>query len=155
MAVLSMPKMATATAMMANQKTGVCLVSTMPAMRSVAVPRSWPGPMTGGLTPFGGSTSISSTSLGIGLRLLLRGLKLRVRVPHRRNIGGARARVQLGQKLVVPLIGLELGDATARIVDVAEGDGAGRTNLLAGSEDVAILDLAVFFFGGDARGIDA
>ena len=56
--------MATATATMANQKMGVCLLSTMPPMRSVTVVSVWPGPITGGLTPFGGNTSISSSILG-------------------------------------------------------------------------------------------
>src|SRR5215471_11935422 len=111
-----MPKMATATAMIANQKTGVCLVRTMPAMRSVAVPRSWPGPMTGGLTPFGGNTSISSIAI---LFRLLRGLELRVRVSHRRNIGSTRARVQFGQERVVAQIGFELRDAAVGVILVA------------------------------------
>src|SRR6476660_8182687 len=69
-----MPNSAAATATIATQKMGVCLVSTIPAMRSVMVPKVWPGPMIGGLTPLGGSMSgeaISyafSGSLGLGFR---------------------------------------------------------------------------------------
>src|SRR5262249_37185361 len=33
-------------------------LSTMPAIRSVTVPKVWPGPIIGGLTPLGGRTSI-------------------------------------------------------------------------------------------------
>src|SRR6266481_3512583 len=54
-----MPKIITDRPTTRNQNTGVCLVSTTPASRSGRVPRVWPGPMMGGLTPFGGSWSIS------------------------------------------------------------------------------------------------
>src|SRR3954452_16865877 len=64
-------------ATIATQKIGVCLVSTMPAMRSVIVPKVWPGPMMGGLTPLGGrmsgaaicyAFSVPDASLGLGFR---------------------------------------------------------------------------------------
>src|SRR5215472_17023978 len=153
-AVFSIPKRDTATAKMANQKIGVCLVSTMPAMRSVAVPRSYPGPITGGLTPFGGSTPTSSTIGAIEL-CLLRGLEFRVRIPHRRNVGGARARIQLSQQLVIPLLGFELRNAAVGIIDVAEDNGFGGANLLARGQDVAVFDIRIRLFGGDTRGVDA
>src|SRR3954462_5746846 len=72
-----MPKSAAATATTNTQKIGVCLVSTIPAMRSVMVPKVWPGPMMGGLTPLGGrmsgaavgyAFSVPDASLGLGFR---------------------------------------------------------------------------------------
>src|SRR6185312_9272526 len=72
-----MPKSARDRVTIKTQNTGVCLVSTMPAMRSVIVPRVWPGPMIGGLTPLGGrmsgaaisyAFSVPDASLGLGFR---------------------------------------------------------------------------------------
>src|SRR5438309_11672361 len=72
-----MPKSAAATATTNTQKVGVGLVGTVPAMRSVMVPKVWAGPMMGGLTPLGGrmsgaaicyAFSVPDASLGLGFR---------------------------------------------------------------------------------------
>src|SRR5262245_49982600 len=74
-------------------------------------------------------------------------LQFRIRVAHRRQIGRARSRVQFAEQRVVALLCFELGDATVRVVGVAENDGAGRASGFASGNNFAVLDRTVLLFG--------
>ena len=55
--------------------------------------------------------------------------QLGVRVPHRRQVGRPRPRVQLAEQRVVARLGLQLRHAAVRVVQVAEDDRLGRAGL--------------------------
>src|SRR5205809_1100821 len=99
----------------------VCLSKSRIA--EISVP-AWPVPMTGGLPV--ATTAARGSSMGSAISAL----QLRIHVPHCREIGRPRTRVQLAEQRVIPLVGLQLRDAARRIVQVAEDDGVGGTGLL-------------------------
>src|SRR5262245_7392957 len=118
-----------------NQASGVFRWRTMLEILSVTVPKSWPGPTIGSLT--------------------LATRDLRVRVPDLAEVRGARPRVDLGQERVVRRPRLPAADRALRVVDVAEDDGLGRADLLAGGLDLPFLDRPVLVLGVDAGAVDA
>src|SRR5262245_28997206 len=82
-------------------------------------------------------------------------LELRVHVANRTQVGRAWTRVQLAEQRVVPRLGLQPGDAARRIVQIAEDDRVGGTDLLTRRLDLAVADRTIFFFGVDLRLVDA
>src|ERR1044072_8252093 len=127
-----------------NHQSGVPFCRTRLLIFSVTLAKSWPGassacisgcgtctvgcwprialvtsPAMGGCSGAGGS-GCSAMVLG---SLARRPRPLRVRVLDLGQVGRARTRVQLAQQRVVAVLGLQLRDRAARIVDVAEHDG--------------------------------
>src|ERR1035438_7277150 len=82
-------------------------------------------------------------------------LNLRVGVAQRRQVSGARPRVQVGQHAVIPLLGFHLRCPAVGVVDVAEDDHLGRAGVLTGCLYLAILHFAILLFGVDLGRIDA
>src|SRR5207244_4877801 len=115
--------------------------STIALILSVMVAKVWPGSMTGGAA---GGVRAGSTSGD-----------LRVGVLHRREVGGARARIELGQEGVVPRLGLERRDAALGVVQVAEHDRLGGAGLGARRHHLAVADRASLLLGRDAVLVDA
>src|SRR6188474_788024 len=66
--------------------------------------------------------------------------QLGVRVLDLGQVGRARARVDLADERVVPVLRLQLRDGAAGVVDVAEHDGLRRADGLAGGLDLAVAD---------------
>src|ERR1700761_4113155 len=117
-----------ATASPPNQPSGVFDVRTMPAIFCVTDLKLWPGAMTA-YSPVRGSIIGSTTgSIGDFVAMLC---ELRIWVDDAGRVAGARPIVQVRQRLVVALGRLLLCDRAVGIVQVAEGDGAGRAGLLA------------------------
>src|SRR6186997_3301909 len=71
-----------------------------------------------------------------------RGVEFGIRIPDRREVGGARLGVQLVEQDVAARARLLLRDRGVGLVEVAEHDGLGRTHLLAGGLDLAVADVA-------------
>src|ERR1700722_10558058 len=67
-----------------------------------------------------------------------------MRVDDSGRIGGARTEVEISEYLVVALLSLGLCHLSCLVVDVAEGNGAGRAGLLACRDNFAVTNLAVF-----------
>src|SRR6185295_15064557 len=134
---------AKATAKPSHQPFGVFRCSTILEIWSVTVPKSWPGAISR-------SASVWCVSCRSGLATR----HLRVRVPDRRQIGGAGPRVELGQQAVVAGLGLQQADPAPLVVDVAEDDGLGGARLLAGGADLAVRDGPVLVLRGDAGLVD-
>src|SRR5437868_463146 len=106
-----------------NQPVGVRLRRTSALILSVTESKVCPGSMTAGVVWMRVS-SYGSSYLSINvlrLPLLARRERL-VRVAHRGEVARARARVQVGQKVVAALLRVEPGDLTVRVVEVAEDD---------------------------------
>src|SRR5215218_10423230 len=130
---------------------GVRRPRTIELILSVTVPKVWPGAITGGV-PLP-ATAGRGSSIGCSESATLF-TDLRVDVPDRGQIGRPRAGVQLAEQRVVPLPGLQLRHAAARIVEVAEDDRVGRTGLLARGLDLAIGDAALALLRFDPRLVD-
>ena len=94
----SISRSAKATAKPTNQPSGVFVVRTRLAILSVTVANVWPGADDRGSTRRLGARR---APLGVGSPCPPP-RELRVRVPHRREVGRARPRVQLGEQAVVP-----------------------------------------------------
>src|ERR1700722_3380382 len=84
-----------------------------------------------------------------------RRFKFLVRVQHRSGIAGPRPRIQIAEHLVAALVCNQFGHFAGLVIDVAEGDGGGRARLLAGGDDFAVGNGAIFLVGLDARRGDA
>src|SRR6266513_3402205 len=76
-------------------------------------------------------------------------LDRRVGVADQRLVAGARPRVELGQQDIIEWTSLSLRDDAVQIIAVAENDCLGRAALLAGGDDLAILDRPVLAIGRD------
>src|SRR5262249_39719091 len=146
---------------------GVPRRSGMAVILSVTEAKLCPGSMTGAFsTDTSLSTRFSSwTSTGVIDPLRLFHLEhgamvvrnLGIRIDHRRQIGGARTRIQLRHQPVVALRTLPLHHPALRIIDIAECDGIGRARLLtSGHQFIADARLAgLIFLRLDAAAIDA
>ena len=71
------------------------------------------------------------------------------------EISCARTGPEVAKKLVVARSGLKGTHPRTGLIDIAEADGAGGTSRLAGGNDLAIRNLAVFLFGAPPRPADA
>src|SRR3990172_234978 len=101
-------------------------VRTMVLILSVTEAKVCPGSSTGvggGLGAYFDSRRSSATRLSF---------EPRARVPELGQVSGARAGIQLGQQPVITRLGLELRHAALRVIDVAEDDGPGGADGLAG-----------------------
>ena len=78
-----------------------------------------------------------------------------VRILQARQIGRARPCAQITEQCVAARFAAQRVDARARITEVAEGDGARWAGRLAGGNDFAFADSAVFFLGVAPRAADA
>src|SRR5574337_464398 len=90
-----------------------------------------------------------------GAAITLSLLQLGVHVPHFRQVAGPRSGIQVRQETVASGLGLELGYAAPRIVDVPEDDRLGGAGLLAGGQDLPVPNLATRLLGLDLRRVDA
>jgi hypothetical protein len=70
-------------------------------------------------------------------------------------IGRARLGTEFTEQRVVARAALQFGNPRIGIVDIAEGNRLGRTNLLACGLEIAVANIAIFFLCVDARMIDA
>src|SRR6185437_3621930 len=146
-----------ATARPPNQPMGVFEVSTMPAIFCVTLLKLCPGAMTA-YSPVRGSIIGSTTGstpgscMGDLVAILC---QLRVGVDDAGRIGRARAVVQVRQHLVVALGRLALRYLDVGVVQIAEDDRVRRAGLLAGGDDLAVLDRAVFLVRRDLGLLDA
>src|SRR4051794_12856517 len=116
---------------------GVCLRRMTSLILSVTVPALWPGPTIGGTSGFtvAGSPWFSSVAMLSSFGRVVFGGERGVRVPQLREIGGARARVDVLEQPVIERIGLQLRHLPVRIVLIAEDDRPRRAALLAGRLD--------------------
>src|SRR5436305_10579804 len=136
---------------------GVCLVRMTSLILSVTVPAVWPGATIGawsGFTVAGSPGLFSSVAMLSSLgrvRLAQRG----ARIAQLREIGGARARVDVLEQPVVERIGLQLRHLRLRVVDVAEDDRPRRAALLAGGLEPVRRDRLMVDLGLDLRRLDA
>src|SRR5262245_32796391 len=73
-------------------------------------------------------------------------LQLRVWVSQARQIRGARPGIQLFQQTVVTRLALQLGHSTVRVVQIAKNDRLRGTCLLAGGDDLTVLQRPILFF---------
>src|SRR5579871_5223027 len=83
------------------------------------------------------------------------GLDLRVNISNLAKIGYSRSSLDFAQHLVGSLVAAYLGNLALGISDVAERDRLGRTRLLAGRDNLAILRIATLLLGLDAHIVDA
>src|SRR6185312_14492913 len=103
-----------------NHASGVCPVSTMPAIFCVTERKLWPGAMTA-YSPVIGSIIGSTTGSCNGLLVaILSKLQLRIRVDDARGIRRAGTIVQVAEHRIIPLFGFPFGDSTVRVVQVPE-----------------------------------
>src|SRR5947208_2948701 len=70
-------------------------------------------------------------------------------IPYFRQIGGSRAGVELAEHGKIQRMRSQFRDAAFRIVEVAEDDRVGGTNLLAGGFQFTVTDRPVLFLGID------
>src|SRR5215210_4141653 len=92
---------------------GVRRARTIELILSVTVPKVWPGAITGGVPPPRTATRGSSIGCSGSATLFT---NFRVDVAQRGQVRRPRPRVQLAEQRVVALLGLQPGDAAARIV---------------------------------------
>src|SRR5256714_10534234 len=134
------------------QNRGVCLVSTMPAILSVTVPKGCPGPMTAAGVIV--SSLMSIVSCG-NFDIRLGPLQFGIQILDRAQVSRARLGAEFGQQLVVALLRLEFGDAAVGVVHVAEDDGLRRARLGAGSLNLAIAHPSPLALAIDLGALDA
>src|SRR2546430_5673506 len=130
-----------------NQPRGVRRVRTIVLILSVIEAKVWPGSMTG--------AGPAAARPGVCGRSGCTSGGLRVGVADGREVRRPGAGVELPEEGVVALVGLQASDPARRVVDVAEDDGLGRTDRLAGGHDLAVADWSVLLLGGDAADVDA
>src|SRR5665213_187115 len=147
--IVAMPP---ATSRPPNHPSGVCPVSTMPAIFCVTDRKLWPGAITA-YSPVIGSIIGSTTGSCMGLLVAILS-KLRVRVDDARGIRRAGTIVQVGEDRIIPLFGFPFGECAGRVVHVSEHDRVGRASLLARRNNLAIADRTVVLVGLDLYRLD-
>src|SRR5260221_14626757 len=91
-----------------HQPRGVLRCRTIWLIWAVRLPKVWPGAISRSCSDW----CVVST----GGLAMLRFRHLGIRVLERRQVGGPGTRLELGQKAVVPRLGLALGDFALRVV---------------------------------------
>src|SRR5207245_5954220 len=92
--------------------------------------------------------------------LLFRARKIRMWIAHGAKVSRARARIQLAQQIVVPLLRAEFRNAVIRIVGVSKYNCFRWARLFASGDDFAVADttaraILAFFFRRNSHIVDA